>query len=187
MCCFVSCCLLWSPILPGGTKVYTPFPEYEETVPPSGATTQRSSYFLAGQMVAVRVRTGTTGSGALSFAYADHPGSLSAWTTSSGAYIGGSLIRHEPYGNYRTAPGASVNPGISDRGFTGHRHNNTGSNDIGLIYMNVRYYMPGIGRFRATGVASGPIRSCRNRATRRATTDITTTAKTRPPLPAPDR
>ena len=78
-------------ILPGGTKVYTPFPEYEETVPPSGATTQRSSYFLTGQLIAVRVRTGTTGSGALSFAYADHPGSLSAWTTSSGAYIGGSL------------------------------------------------------------------------------------------------
>ena len=44
-----------------GTRIYTPYPEYEESVPPSGPTTQRSSYFLAGQLMAVRVRTGTSG------------------------------------------------------------------------------------------------------------------------------
>jgi RHS repeat-associated protein len=34
-------------------------------------------------------------------------------------------------------------------GYTGHRHNNLGSapDDIGLIYMNARWYLPGLGRF----------------------------------------
>ena len=41
-------------------KVYTPFPDFEETVPASGATTQRTSYTLAGQLIAGRVRTGTS-------------------------------------------------------------------------------------------------------------------------------
>ena len=36
---------------------------------------------------------------------------------------------------------------LTDIGYTGHRHNNTGSSDLGLIYMNARYYVPGIGRF----------------------------------------
>ena len=44
-----------------------------------------------------------------------------------------------------TAP--ATNPSISSHGFTGHRHNNTGTNNLGLIYMNARYYMPEIGRF----------------------------------------
>jgi RHS repeat-associated protein len=34
-------------------------------------------------------------------------------------------------------------------GYTGPRHNNLGSGatDIGLIYMNARWYLPGLGRF----------------------------------------
>lgn len=101
-----------------GTKVYTPFPEYEESVPPSGATTQRSSYYLAGQLIAVRVRTGTTGNGTLYFAYADHLGNVSAWTNTSGVLVSGSLARYDPYGVYRTKPSSTVNRDISDRGFT---------------------------------------------------------------------
>jgi hypothetical protein len=31
-------------------KVYTPFPEYEESVPPSGGSTKRVSFSLAGQL-----------------------------------------------------------------------------------------------------------------------------------------
>ena len=134
-------------VQPNGTKVYTPFPEYEESVPPSGATTQRSSYYVAGQLIAVRVRTGTTGNGTLYFAYADHLGNVSAWTNTSGALVSGSLARYDPYGVYRTKPASTVNPDISDRGFTGHRMNNTGTYDLGLIYMNARYYLPEIGRF----------------------------------------
>jgi RHS repeat-associated protein len=29
----------------------------------------------------------------------------------------------------------------------GHRHNNTGTYDLGLIYMNARTYLPEVGRF----------------------------------------
>ena len=57
----------------------------------------------------------------------------------------GSKARYDPFGTMTTAP--ATNPSISSHGFTGHRHNNTGTNDLGLIYMNARYYMPGIGRF----------------------------------------
>lgn len=59
----------------------------KESVPPSGATTQRRSYFLAGQLIAVRVRTGATGNGALYFAYTDHLGNVSAWTNASGSFV----------------------------------------------------------------------------------------------------
>ncbi|MCA9977429.1 MAG: hypothetical protein KC413_16835, partial [Anaerolineales bacterium] len=52
-----------------------------------------------------------------------------------------------PFGDYRAAP-TSQQSAISDRGFTGHKSGeNGGSNDIGLIYMNARFYVPGIGRF----------------------------------------
>ena len=67
-----------------------------------------------------------------------------------GVYLPGSLARYDPFGNHRTLPGWSINPGISDRGFTGHVHDNTGAyptQNIGLIYMNARYYLPEIGRF----------------------------------------
>ena len=59
-----------------------------------------------------------------------------------------SLARFDPFGNYRTLP--STNPGTTNHGFTGHRHNNTGAYptlNVGLIYMNARYYLPEIGRF----------------------------------------
>jgi RHS repeat-associated protein len=133
-------------IQPNGTKIYTPFPEYEETVPTSGATTKRSHYFLAVQLIAVRVAV-TGGSSALYYTCADHLGNISAMTNTSGTYIATSTARYEPFGGYRTQPAATVNPGISDRSFTGHKGNNTGTYDLDLIYMNARYYLPEIGRF----------------------------------------
>ncbi len=123
-------------VQPNGTKVYTPFPDYEETVPPSGGATKRVAFSLAGQLIAVRVITDTTNN--YYYAYADHLGNISAWTNASGALVSSSLARYEPFGGYRTKPASTVNPGISDRGFTGHRQNNTGNNDLGLIYMNAR-------------------------------------------------
>ena len=95
----------------------------------------------------MRVRTGTTGNGALYYAYSDHLGSVVAWASASGVLVSGSLARYEPYGGYRTKPPATVNPDISDRGFTGHRQNNSGTYDFGLVYMNARYYLPEVGRF----------------------------------------
>ena len=59
-------------------KVYTPFPDFEESIPTGGSVTQRTSYTLAGQLIAVRVRVGTSGNGTLSYAYTDHLGSISA-------------------------------------------------------------------------------------------------------------
>jgi hypothetical protein len=58
--------------------------------------------------------------------------SIRALTDSSGTLVNGSLARYESYGGFRTVP--TTNPGITDRGFTGHKHNNTGSNDLDLIY-----------------------------------------------------
>jgi RHS repeat-associated protein len=49
------------------------------------------------------------------------------------------VARYLPYGRWRTEPTAD----LTDRGYTGHKHND----DLGLIYMNARYYLPGIGRF----------------------------------------
>jgi len=83
----------------------------------------------------------------LYYAYTDHLGNVVAWTNASGGMVGSSLARYEPFGTYRTKPASSVNPDISDRGFTGHRQNNTGAYDLGLTYMNARYYLPEIGRF----------------------------------------
>jgi len=63
----------------------------------------------------------------------------------AGALVTGSTTRYDPFGTMTTAP--ATNPAISSHGFTGHRMNNTGVNDLGLIYMNARYYLPEVGRF----------------------------------------
>ena len=132
-------------VQPNGTKVYTPFPDYEETVPVSGGATKRVTFSLAGQLIAVRVITDS--SNTYYYAYTDHLGDITGWSDAAGVYLSNSIALHEPFGAYRFRPPASVNPGISDRGFTGHRMNNSATNDLGLIYMNARYYLPEVGRF----------------------------------------
>ncbi|MCA9931923.1 MAG: RHS repeat-associated core domain-containing protein [Anaerolineales bacterium] len=62
---------------------------------------------------------------------------------SDGYIVTGSLARYTPFGDWRTEPGAD----LTDRGFTGHMSNNTGNNDLGLIYMNARFYVPSLNRF----------------------------------------
>ncbi|MBX7253355.1 MAG: RHS repeat-associated core domain-containing protein [Candidatus Promineofilum sp.] len=131
---------------PDGTVVYTPFPDYEREVTDGGAVTERTTYSIAGQMVGVRVKV-SGGSNTLYYTYTDHLGSVVAMSDTAGGVVSGSLARYDPFGNYRTKPATTVNPDISDRGFTGHKQNNTGSNDLGLIYMNARYYLPEVGRF----------------------------------------
>ena len=130
---------------PDGTKVYTPFPDYEVTDPPTGSDTVRTTYRLAGQIVAVQTKTGTA-AGTFYYTYTDHLGNLMALSTTGGTYVTDSRARYDPFGTFTTIPTAG-NPAISDHGFTGHRHNNTGDNDLGLIYMNARYYLPQVGRF----------------------------------------
>jgi len=127
------------------SRVYTPYPDYEESVPATGGVTKRVSYFLAGQLIAVRVITATTNN--YYYAFADQLGNVAGYYKVDDQFLSNSLARYDPYGVYRTEPPASVNPDISDRGYTGHRMNNTGTYDLGLIYMNARYYLPEVGRF----------------------------------------
>ncbi len=124
---------------PNGTLVYTPFPDYEREVTDGGVVTERTTYSIAGQMVAVR------SAGVLYYTYTDHLGSVVALSSLTGVLDATSLARYDPFGNFRTTP--ATNPGMTDQGFTGHRHNNTGTNNLGLIYMNARYYLPEVGRF----------------------------------------
>ncbi|MCB8952717.1 MAG: RHS repeat-associated core domain-containing protein [Ardenticatenales bacterium] len=56
-----------------------------------------------------------------------------------GGMVAGSRTRYLPFGAYRTAPSQTY----TDRGYTGQKHND----DLGLIYYNARYYLPGVGRF----------------------------------------
>lgn len=65
---------------------------------------------------------------------------------SSGARIDGGYAMYEPFGAFSNTP-PGTNPSVTDRGFTGHRQNNTGAYDLKLIYMNARYYHPQLGRF----------------------------------------
>jgi len=140
---------------PDGTIIYTPFPDYELTDPPTGADTVRTTYRLGGQIVAVQTKVGEA-AGAFYFTYTDHLGNISAMSTIAGVYVADSRAWYDPFGTFisdATAnppdanPVPSSNPAISNHGFTGHRHNNTGTNNLGLIYMNARYYLPEIGRF----------------------------------------
>jgi len=125
-------------------KIYTPFPDYEKEIPTSGSTTIRTTYRIAGQIVAVQTKVGPA-AGTFYFTYTDHLGNVAALSWTGGTLVPGSLASYDPFGTLTTTP--STNPSITNHGFTGHRHNNTGTNDLGLIYMNARYYLPQIGRF----------------------------------------
>lgn len=133
-----------------GTIIYTPFPDYEVEDPSgSGANTTRTTYRIAGQIVAVQTKVGTQ-NGVFYYTYGDHLGNVVLLSYLGGTPIGTSLARYDPFGNYRTPPATTTNPAITSHGFTGHKHNNTGgypTQNVGLIYMNARYYLPEIGRF----------------------------------------
>ena len=140
---------------PDGTIIYTPFPDYELTDLPAGADTVRTTYRLGGWIVAVQTKVGAA-AGAFYFTYTDHLGNITAVSTTAGVYVADSRAWYDPFGAFISDPTVnppdvtpvpSSNPTISSHGFTGHRHNNTGTNNLGLIYMNARYYMPEIGRF----------------------------------------
>ena len=139
------------------TATNTPLPANTPTATPSGpAVIQRSTYSLGGQAIALRVvekaANGSTLSNKIYYYHTDHAsallstslGSTSVLTShSTGSIVSGSLARYTPFGDWRTEPTAD----LTDRGFTGHKSNNTGANDLGLIYMNARFYVSGLNRF----------------------------------------
>ncbi|MGH2536808.1 MAG: RHS repeat-associated core domain-containing protein [Candidatus Promineifilaceae bacterium] len=130
---------------------YTPFPQYEEefrytwngTTWQQAAAITRSSYFLDGQRVATRVvGDPEAANNGLYFVLGDQLGSVSALATTGGA-LKGSVVQYFPFGKHR----ALSTTEITDRGFTGHAHNNLPPDGVGLIYMNARFYVPAVGRF----------------------------------------
>jgi RHS repeat-associated protein len=88
-----------------------------------------TSYFFGGKLVAQRVNT------ALSYVHADHLGSTSVTTSSTGTVTG--TLRYLPYGGTRSG---SVSIDIR---FTGQRTDDS----TGLYFYNARYYDPELGRF----------------------------------------
>ena len=120
---------------PDGTKVYTPFPDYEVTDPPTAAY-GRTTYRLASRIGRAdeQARRGT-------FYYTLHrpPGNLMALSTTGGTCLRNRppRARYDPSARLQLSPQPAIQLSRPN-GFTGHRHNNTGDNDLGLIYMNAR-------------------------------------------------
>ncbi len=85
------------------------------------------------------------GSDGLYYLHTDHLGSLTLMTLPGGALHSAGTARYQPFGDFQQAP--PTNPGLTRHGYTNHQHHNTGDGDIGLIYMNARYYLPGLARF----------------------------------------
>lgn len=121
----------------------------------SGDIIRRSTYSLAGQPIAVKVAGDPVNeNNGIFYTYSDHLGSASVMSygynlngsphPQAGQPVPYSEARYLPFGGWR---GAAPTAGLTDRGFTGHKHNNLSNNDIGLIYMNARYYVVGISRF----------------------------------------
>lgn len=98
----------------------------------------RKTYLAAGQPVAMNIAGNSDpAKNGLFFIYTDHLGSANT-TTKNGVVVADD--RFLPFGEYKNGTPSNS---LFDRGFTGHLHNN----DLGLIYMNARYYLPGVGKF----------------------------------------
>ena len=74
------------------------------------------------------------------FIYTDHLGSANTLANAATGEVVHSA-RFYPFGELRSE--SDTLGTLTERGFTGHRENR----DIGLTYMNARFYVPGIGRF----------------------------------------
>lgn len=61
---------------------------------------------------------GGAAAGPFYFTYTDHLGNIAALGQGSGV-VAGSLARFDPFGNYRTTPGTTVNPAISSLLYAG--------------------------------------------------------------------
>ena len=107
-----------------GTVVYTPFPDYEIEDPPSGADITRTTYRLAGQIVAVQHKVGTA-AGTFYYTYGDLLGNIAGLSYTGGRFLSDSTAWYDPFGTFTTTPG--TNPSLTNHGFTGHRYDNMGT------------------------------------------------------------
>ncbi|HSH04337.1 MAG TPA: RHS repeat-associated core domain-containing protein [Anaerolineae bacterium] len=114
------------------------------STPLSENVVTRVTYALNGKSVAQRETTTSNGqtTNRVDYLLTDHLGTVVAMSN-DGDIVTGTTARYFPFGQFRTEPTAD----LTNHGYTGHRHNNLADNDLGLIYMNARYYLPEIGRF----------------------------------------
>ncbi len=128
---------------PDVTETPTPLPTATSTPiptdpPAAPVVIQRVTYAIAGQPIAMRVSGDPVAANkGLHTLYSDHLGSNSAMQAPDGSIT---RTRYEPFGAYRGGSGGNA---ITDRGFTGHKQNDS----LGLIYMNARFYVPTLNRF----------------------------------------
>ena len=118
------------------TPTITPSP-----TPAPPVVIHRITFSLAGQPIAVKVDGDPVNdNNGIFYIHTDHLGSTVVLTKDSDGYIrDDTLVRYYPFGGYRD----SGTQDLTDRGYTGHKENL----DIGLIYMNARYYVPTLNRF----------------------------------------
>ncbi len=109
------------------------------------ARLERTTYGLGGSTVALHREGQLTPGGPyieeLYYMHGNHLGSMTLLTDEAGAVV--DQARYYPFGEYRLEP----TEGITDIGFTGHRQDNLGWENTGLIYMGARYYDPVLRRF----------------------------------------
>jgi len=109
------------------------------------ASLERTTYGLAGSSVALHRQGQETPSGPyieeLYYMHGNHLGSMTLLTDEVGEVV--EDARYYPFGGYRQEPTAN----ITDIGYTGHRQDNLGWENTGLIYMGARYYDPLLRRF----------------------------------------
>lgn len=139
-------------IMLGNIRLETPIDV--DTLAPvtSGSSFVRVTYGVAGQRVALRTANDPDPEkNGRFYIHTDHLGSNLALTKVGDGYVyNGSESQHLPFGGWRMEP----NVEHTDRGFTGHKHND----ELGLIYMNARYYIPEIGRFAsADSIVPDPV------------------------------
>ncbi|WP_420627681.1 LamG-like jellyroll fold domain-containing protein [Candidatus Leptofilum sp.] len=134
---------------PTSTGSPTPTPTSPPPTSQPEVIVQRTTYSIVGHAVFLRVRTLEDGLEVSSEMYAIHSDHLGSTSTLSHLKDDGTANRvldsrafYYPFGGYRYAPTGDY----TDRGYTGHLGNNSGGNDIGLIYMNARFYVPYIYR-----------------------------------------
>jgi RHS repeat-associated protein len=105
------------------------------TAPPSGQV-WKVYYYAGSQRVAMRELT-STGGNTLYYLHADHLGSTSLTTDSSGNVV--ARQNYYPYGSIRSGVGTMP----TDIAFTGQRNDAS----TGLYFFNARYYSSALGRF----------------------------------------
>ena len=105
------------------------------------ARTERSTYAVAGERVAVRSQVSNPASDELTWTFADNLGSASGFLNETTGETGAQ--RYYPFGHQRVGSATDVNP--TDHGYTGQIRDGA----TGVYFYNARYYDQHTGRFLA--------------------------------------